>query len=104
MDKAKKKLATYFKYRVTHEFYWKNMSYENKEIKKLLDTGAFLPLPAYDELGRRVILERVCQLVPVDMIDDHCKLVTWIFFNTLYHDKQAQVFMVYYYVHVWADL
>lgn len=91
MSKAQRKLSTYFKYRITHPFYWKNFSYENKLTKKVLELGAFLPLPAYDDLGRRVILERVCQLIPVDLIDVHCQLITWIFFQVMYNDKQAQV-------------
>ena len=35
--------------------------------------------------------ERVTTRMPVGLIDDHCKLIPWVFFQLMYYDKQAQV-------------
>jgi hypothetical protein len=93
LDKTQKKLLTYYYYRCTPPYneYYKKFSFQEPVMKFLMETGAFIPLPAYDDLGRRLLLERVCQLVPIENIGEHCKLITWIFMQIMYHDKQAQV-------------
>ena len=53
--------------------------------------GAFLPLPAYDTHGRRILLERCTGGLPLDLIDANCKVVPWSFTQMLYSDKQTQV-------------
>lgn len=93
LEKAKKKLLTYYRYLDIQMYknYFLDFSFEKSTSRTLQKLGAFLPLPAYDDLGRRIILERVCQLIPVDQIDNHCHFIPWIFFQIMYHDKQAQV-------------
>ena len=52
--------------------------------------GAFLPLPAYDAHGRRILLERCANGLPLDLIDANCQVVPWSFTQMLYSDKQTQ--------------
>ena len=65
------------------------------ELPALIQTnicrGAFLPLPAYDTHGRRILLERCTSGLPLDLIDANCKVVPWSFTQMLYSDKQTQV-------------
>ena len=56
MEKTKQKLLLFYHYRKKHPFYFGGFSYDNPKIKRVLDKGAFLPLPAYDALGRRILV------------------------------------------------
>ena len=53
--------------------------------------GAFLPLPAYDAHGCRILLERCANGLPLDLIDANCHVIPWSFTQMLYSDKQTQV-------------
>ena len=55
MEKAKRKMVLFYHYRKEYPFYYKGFSYDDPKIKRVLDRGAFLPLPAYDALGRRIL-------------------------------------------------
>ena len=55
MEKTKRKLVLFYHYRKEYPFYYKGFSYDDPKIKRVLNRGAFLPLPAYDALGRRIL-------------------------------------------------
>ena len=56
MEKTKRKLVLFYHYRREYPFYYKGFSFDDPKIKRVLDRGAFLPLPAYDALGRRILV------------------------------------------------
>ena len=56
MEKTKRKLLLFYHYRKEYPFYYKGFSYDDPKIKRVLDRGAFTPLPAYDALGRRILV------------------------------------------------
>ena len=59
MEKTKRKLVLFYHYRREYPCYYKDFSYDDPKIKRVLDKGAFLPLPAYDALGRRILVSYV---------------------------------------------
>ena len=69
------------------------MIYISTHASHLFRRGVFLPLPAYDARGRRIILERCANGLPLDLIDANCHVIPWSFTQMLYADKQAQVWI-----------
>ena len=58
MEKTKRKLLLFYRYRKEYPFYFGGFSYDDPKIRRVLDKGAFFPLPAYDALGRRILVSR----------------------------------------------
>ena len=56
MEKTKRKLLLFYHYRKEYPFYYGGFSYDDPKIRRVLDKGAFFPLPAYDALGRRILV------------------------------------------------
>ena len=56
MEKTKRKLLLFYHYRKQYPFYYGGFSYDDPKIRRVLDKGAFFPLPAYDALGRRILV------------------------------------------------
>ena len=74
--------------------YLNEMYFNKRQISShLFRRGVFLPLPAYDAHGRRIILERCANGLPLDLIDANCHVIPWSFTQMLYSDKQAQVWI-----------
>ena len=90
LSKAKRKFGAFLGAKASNPEYFADFRPGADATNSILDQGLFLPLPAYDLEGRRIILERSCSVQITD-IDEYVKAAHWIFLLLFYTDEQAQV-------------